>query len=143
LNYLLSAQILLDLCAEEPNAAQRWGSAIDSDSLRISVISRAHAMAEIARIEEADVRGTVESVFAELISRILADAGEPGLIAFEKNHAEQWRGLMFDRRLASINQIDRQIYATALAEGLAVVEGRHEMTDNLRTLGLQVVVPGE
>jgi hypothetical protein len=143
LNYLLSAQTLLDLCAEEPNAAQQWSQGIPAESLRISVISWAHAAAEIASLEDAEVRRTVESVFAALLSHILADAGPEGLLGFERNHADQWRGLMFDSRLATISQIDRQVYATAIAEGLAVVEERHDMTEVLKEVGLRIAIPGE
>ena len=145
MNYLLSAQTLLDLCAEEPNAAQRWSRDIQTESLRISVISWAHAASEIASLDDAEVRRTVESVFAALIDQICADVAplQDGLLGFERNHAEQWRGLMFDRRLESISQIDRQVYATAIAEGLAVVEERHALTETLRQVGLRIVVPGE
>lgn len=143
MNYLLSAQTLLDLCAEEPNAAQRWSQGIPAESLRISVISWAHAASEIASLEDAEVRRTVESVFAALLNHILADAGPEGLLGFERNHADQWRGLMFDSRLATISQIDRQVYATAIAEGLTVVEERHEMTEVLKELGLRIAIPGE
>ena len=48
MNYLLSSQILLDLCAEEVNAAQQWSRDIPAESLRISVISSAQAASEIA-----------------------------------------------------------------------------------------------
>jgi hypothetical protein len=143
LNYLLSVQTLLDLCAEEPNAAQQWSQGIPAESLRISVISWAHAASEIASIEDAEVRRTVESVFAALLNHILADAGPEGLLGFERNHADQWRGLMFDSRLEAINQIDRQVYATAIAEGLTVVEERHAMTDVLKEVGLRIAIPGE
>lgn len=143
MNYLLSAQTLLDLCAEESNAAQQWSQDIPAESLRISVISWASAMAEIASLEDSDVRRTFESVFAALVNHVLADAGTEGLLGFERNHADQWRGLMFDNRLRSVSQIDRQIYATAMAEGFAVVEERHEMTDVLNDVGIRVLVPGE
>ena len=143
MNYLLSAQTLLDLCAEEPNAAQRWSEGIPAESLRISVISWAHAASEIASIDDPEIRRTVESVYSALLNHILADAGPEGLLGFERNHADQWRGLMFDSRLESISQIDRQVYSTAIAEGLAVVEERHDMTEVLRQLGLRVVIPGE
>jgi hypothetical protein len=143
LNYLLSVQTLLDFCAEEPNAAQQWSQGIPAESLRISVISWAHAASEIASIEDAEVRRTVESVFAALLNHILADAGPEGLLGFERNHADQWRGLMFDSRLEAINQIDRQVYATAIAEGLTVVEERHAMTEVLKEVGLRIAIPGE
>jgi hypothetical protein len=143
LNYLLSAQTLLDLCAEEPNAAQQWSQGIPAESLRISVISWAHAASEIASLDDAEVRRTVDSVFAALLNHILADAGPDGLLGFERNHADQWRGLMFDSRLETISQIDRQVYATAIAEGLTVVEERHAMTEVLKEVGLRIAIPGE
>jgi hypothetical protein len=143
LNYLLSSQTLLDLCAEDVNAAQQWSRAIPAESLRISVISWAQAASEIASLDDADVRRTVESVFAALLNHILADAGPEGLLGFERNHADQWRGLMFDTRLGGISQIDRQVYATAIAEGLTVVEERHDMTEVLQQLGLRIAIPGE
>lgn len=143
MNYLLSAQTLLDLCAEEPNAAQQWSQGIPAESLRISVISWAHAASEIASLEDAEVRRTVESVFSALLNHILADAGPDGLLGFERNHADQWRGLMFDSRLETISQIDRQVYATAIAEGLTVVEERHDMTEVLKEAGLRIAIPGE
>jgi hypothetical protein len=134
---------LLDLCAEEPNAAQQWSRGIPAESLRISVISWAHAASEIASLDDAEVRRTVESVFAALLNHILADAGPEGLLGFERNHADQWRGLMFDSRLETISQIDRQVYATAIAEGLTVVEERHAMTEVLKEVGLRIAIPGE
>ena len=143
MNYLLSAQTLLDLCAEEPNAAQQWSQDIPAESLRISVISWAHAASEIASLDDAEVRRTVDSVFAALLNHILADAGPDGLLGFERNHADQWRGLMFDSRLETISQIDRQVYATAIAEGLTVVEERHAMTEVLKEVGLRIAIPGE
>ena len=143
MNHLLSAQTLLDLCAEEPNAAQRWSEDIPAEALRISEISWAHAASEIAGIDDPEIRRTVESVFSALLNHILADAGPEGLLGFERNHADQWRGLMFDSRLESISQIDRQVYATAIAEGFAVVEERHDMTEVLEQLGLRVVIAGE
>jgi hypothetical protein len=143
LNYLLSAQTLLDLCAEEPNETQQWSQGILAESLRISVISWARAASEIASLEDAGVRRTVESVFSALLNHILADAGPNGLLGFERNHADQWRGLMFDSRLETISQIDRQVYATAIAEGLTVVEERHDLTDMLKQVGLRIAIPGE
>lgn len=143
MNYLLSSQTLLDLCAEEVNAAQQWSRGIPAESLRISVISWAEAAAEIASLEDAEVRRTVESVFAALLNHILADAGPEGLLGFERNHADQWRGLMFDSRLEGISQIHRQVYATAIAEGLTVVEERHDMTEVLKQVGLRIAIPGE
>ncbi len=145
MNYLLSAQTLLDLCAEEPNAVQQWSREVQTESLRISVISWAQAASEIASLTDAEVRRTVESVFAALIDQICADVSptQDGLLGFARNHAEQWRGLMFDRRLDSISQPNRQVYATAIAEGFSVVEERHALTETLRQLGLRIVVPGE
>jgi hypothetical protein len=107
------------------------------------VISWARAASEIASLDDAEVRRTVESVFAALLNHILADAGPDGLLGFERNHADQWRGLMFDSRLETISQIDRQVYATAIAEGLTVVEERHDMTDALKQVGLRFAIPGE
>ncbi len=143
MNYLLSSQTLLDLCAEEVNAAQQWSRGIPAESLRISVISWAQAASEIASLDDAEVRRTVESVFAALLNHILADAGSDGLLGFERNHADQWRGLMFDSRLEGISQMDRQVYATAIAEGLTVVEERHDMTEVLKQVGLRIAIPGE
>jgi len=143
LNYLLSSQILLDLCAQEVNSAQQWSREIPTESLRISVISWAQAASEIASLADPEARRTVESVFAALLNHILADAGPDGLLGFERNHADQWRGLMFDSRLEGISQIDRQVYATAIAEGLTVVEERHDVTETLKQLGLRIAIPGE
>jgi hypothetical protein len=50
---------------------------------------------------------------------------------------------MFDSRLEGISQIDRQVYATAIAEGLTVVEERHDVTEMLKQLGLRIAIPGE
>ena len=143
MNYLLSAQTLLDLCAEESNATRRRSQGIPAESLRISVISWAYAASEIASLGDAEVRRTVESVFSALLNHILADAGPDGLLGFERSHADQWRGLMFDDRLETISQIDRQVYATAIAEGLTVVEERHAMADVLQQVGLRIAIPGE
>jgi hypothetical protein len=41
------------------------------------------------------------------------------------------------------DSIDRQVYATTIAEGLTVVEERHAMTDVLQQVGLDIAIPGE
>lgn len=141
MNFLLPAQTLLDLCAEQPNAAQVWAHGVDTRSLRVSVISIAQAQAAIMRVEDAQLRARLDADFAALIAQIEADAGPP--LAFETGHAEIWKALVHDRTLTGLGQTDRQVYATALHEGLVVVEERSAASAALQSLGVGLFILGD
>lgn len=50
---------------------------------------------------------------------------------------------MHDRNLTGLGQTDRQVYATALHEGLTVVEERSAASAALQALGVDLLILGE
>jgi hypothetical protein len=138
LNYLLPAQTLLDLCAEESNGAQMWSQAIETTSLRVSVISIAQAQAAISQLVDAQLRAHLDADLSALLANIEADAGIP--LSFESGHAAVWKALMHDSTLAGLGQTDRQVYATAIYEGLSIVEESRPETPALKALGVELLL---
>jgi hypothetical protein len=45
---------------------------------------------------------------------------------------------MHEPSISGVPQIDRQVYATAMHEGLTVVEEAHPATSALRALGIEI-----
>jgi predicted nucleic acid-binding protein len=140
LNYLLPTQTLLDLCAEGTNPALDWAKSADTRTLRVSVVSIADAQAAIMLVADAQERVRLNADFAALIAKIEGDAGPP--LPFQTAHANIWKALIDDRTLAGLAQIDRQIYATAMYEGLTVVEETRPHSSALRALGVDILVLG-
>jgi hypothetical protein len=138
--YLLPAQTLLDLCADGTNPALEWAKSVDTRSLRVSAISIADAQAAIMSIKDPQERARLDADFAALIAKLEGDAGPP--LAFQTGHANTWKALIHDQTLAGLAQIDRQIYATAMQEGMTVVEEARAQTDALRKLGVDILVLG-
>jgi hypothetical protein len=138
LNYLLPAQTLLDLCADGTNPALAWAARVDTRSLRVSVISIADAQAAIMRVSDAQQRARLNADFSALIEKIVADAGP--VIPFHSSHADIWKALIDDRTLAGLGQVDRQVYATAMYEGLTVVEEAQPHTPAVKALGVEILV---
>jgi predicted nucleic acid-binding protein len=137
-NYLLAAQTLLDLCDQRANRARAWAERVDTTSLRISVISIAEARAAVDRVPSSQARSRLDANLVSLLSQIEADAGRP--LEFSERHAGVWRALLNDATLQGLGATDRQVYATALHEGLTVVEESHAHTAALQALGVGIHV---
>ena len=140
MNYLLPAQTLLDLCAEESNPAQAWARSVDTQSLRMSVISIAQAQGAVMGVQDAQVRARVEADLSALIAQIEADGG-PAL-SFDAGHAAVWKAILHDQTLTGLGQTDRQVYATAMHEGLTVVEAGRAEGAALQALGADILALG-
>lgn len=138
MNHLLPAQTLLDLCDQQPNRARAWAGSVDTTVLRISVISIAEARSAIDGVPSSQVRARLEANLSALLSQIEADSEAP--LAFDDQHANVWRALLNDPNLQGLGATDRQVYATAMHEGLTVVEEGHAHTAALQALGVSIHV---
>lgn len=136
MNYLLPAQTLLDMCGQLPNAAKTWAQTIDTSALRVSVISIAEAKFALDGAGTVISRARLQTNLLSLLSDIEADSEEP--LNFTEPHANVWRTLLNDPSLNGLGATDRQVYATAMHEGLTVVEERHPHTAALQALGLSI-----
>ena len=137
MNWLLPAQTLLDLISSDPTPAHAWASTVDTRALRVSVISLAQARAAIIRVADVGLRSRLDSDFGSLIAQLEADSGVPPL-QFIAAHASVWEALMHEPSISGVPQIDRQVYATAMYEGLTVVEEAHAATSALGALGIDI-----
>jgi predicted nucleic acid-binding protein len=138
MNYLLPAQTLLDLCDQQANSARLWASGVDTTALRVSVISVAEARAAIDGVPSSQARARLDANLSALLSQIEADSEEP--LAFDDQHANVWRALLNDPNLQGLGATDRQVYATAMHEGLTVVEESHAQTAALQALGVSIQI---
>lgn len=139
MNWLLPAQTLLDLISSDPTPARRWAGGVDTRALRVSVISLAQARAAIMRVKDFAERSRLDADFSSLIAQLEADSGVPPL-PFIAAHANVWTALIHDASIAGVPQTDRQVYATAMHEGLTVAEEAHAGTVALRALGIAIHV---
>ena len=139
MNYLLPAQTLLDLCDEQPNAVRAWAAGIDTARLRVSVVSIAEAQAAVGTVADSPMRLRLDANLSFLLANLEADAGEP--LAFDRGAASVWQALIHDATLDGLGATDRQVYATALHEGLVVVEEAGPHTAALRALGVRIELP--
>jgi len=137
--WLLPAQTLLDLIAEEKTPAQQWIGPIDSSDLRVSVISIAQARAAISRVADADERTALEADLSSFLSQIAADSGREPL-PFLAQHASVWQALVHLPQIQAEPQINRQIYASAMYEGMTVVEAGKPSTPDWRAIGVSIEV---
>lgn len=138
MNWLLPAQTLLDLIAGQPTPAQTWAGPIDLQTLRVSVVSIAQARAEIMRVSDVGQRMRSEADLSSFLAQLEADAGPP--LPFIQAHASVWAALMHEPTIAGVPQTDRQVYATAMHEGLTVVETAKPPTGALQQLGVLIHV---
>jgi hypothetical protein len=134
--YLLPAQTILDLQSTEPCAAITWSSAVSTQDCRMAWISVALAFYRVDREADADLRGAIELRLRSFIAKMRADAGEP--FAFTEAHADAWRVLLAAPGLDGLQTTHRQVYATAMCEGLTVVEEATRYTEALRTQGCRI-----
>jgi len=137
-NYLLPAQTLLDMISGGPTPAHTWADGIDTRSLRVSVISIALARAAIMNVADAGERTRLDTDFRALLDHLKADGGAP--LPFDESQAAVWEALMLEPALKGVTQSDRMVYATAMAEGLTVVEAARAATPALKKLGVAIVV---
>lgn len=138
MNYLLPAQTLLDLCAQQANSAQAWAQNINTSGLRLSTISLAQARAAVMKVADYGERTRLDAALNSLVATIEADGG-PAL-PFDISHGNAWTALMHEPSLAGMPQIDRQVHAQAMHEGLSVVERSHAHISALQALGSHIVV---
>lgn len=136
MNFLLPAQTLLDLCDQHANSVRGWAAGIDTAALRVSVVSIAEARAAIDGVHASQARARLDANLSALLSQIEADSEEP--LAFDDQHANVWRALLNDPSLLGLGATDRQVYATAMHEGLTVVEEHHAHTAALQALGVAI-----
>ena len=138
MNWLLPAQTLLDLISADPNPAQAWAASIDTQTLRVSVISIAEAHASIQSLQDAGLRSRLTADLTSFLALLKADAGPP--LLFTEVHSAVWCALMHDPSILDVPQSDRQVYATAMHEGLAIVEEVRPETAILQALGVHIHV---
>lgn len=137
MNWLLPAQTLLDLLAADETPAGVWSRSADTWALRISVISVAQARAAIMQVADTGERSRLDADLSSLLAQIQADSGHAPL-PFQTEHASVWQALMHEASVAGEPQINRQIYATAMYEGLTVVEENKPLTSAFQNLGVGI-----
>lgn len=138
--YLITAQTLLDLCADEGDAhaaaAQAWADGVAADKMRISVVSVAQARAAVDGIGDISQRRGLTRRLDKLLASVTADGGPPS--PFDRQAATVWQELIADPKLRGIAQTDRQVIATALERNLAIVEAPRLQHGYLKSIGLSV-----
>lgn len=139
MNWLLPAQTLLHLIASTPTAAQTWAGTVQMRELRVSVISIAQARARIQLIPTHAVRSALDTDLDVVLGQIAADSGIAPL-DFTRSHATMWTALSLDHSLKDVPQTDRQVYATAMYEGLTIAEPARRETPALTALGVRIHV---
>ena len=126
------------MCAEEETSAQRWARDIDTATLRLSTISVAQAKAAVMGVSDFDERIRLDAALNSFLDTIEADGG-PAL-PFDASHAGVWQALMHNPLLAGMPQVDRQVHAQAMHEGLWVVEQAGPTTAALQSLGARIAI---
>ena len=107
--------------------------------LRVSVISIAQARARIQLIPTHAVRSALDTDLDVVLGQIAADSGIAPF-DFTRSHATIWTALSVDPALQGVQQTDRQVYATAMYEGLTSVEAVRPETPALTALGASIHV---
>ena len=136
--YLLSARTLVDLCLDGENSAKNWFAGHLPRDMRVSVISTAHARASIDRITSVEDRDALRSRLDDLVAKLARQSGVRAL-AFDEICEPHWIRLMHRSGLGNAGQTDRQVWATALAHGLTIVDRRRAEHVALESLGVTVV----
>lgn len=139
MNWLLTAGTLLQLIGSGDTPAKQWAGQVDARTIRTSAISVALASAKIATHRHAAARKYLETDLYTLLDRIKADSGL-GPLGFELPHAMMWAHLCMDGSIPGVGQVERQVYATAMHEGLAVVETTRPEHAALQALGVTIHV---
>ena len=126
------------MSAEEETSAQRWARDIDTATLRLSTISVGQVKAAVMGVSDFDERIRLDAALNSFLDTIEADGG-PAL-PFDASHASVWQALMYNPLLAGLPQVDRQVHAQAMHEGLWVVEQRGPATAALQSLGARIAI---
>ncbi len=82
-------------------------------------------------------RQRLRSALPFLLKDIEGDAGPR--LEFDDDAAQVWQALIHDSALKGVAQVDRKVYAQALANGLAIVEVARAAHAALASIGLVVV----
>lgn len=138
--YLLPAQTLLSLCADNDNGARRWFANEDPSQMRVSVISIAKARDSINQQLWPTLRDRLNLALNHLLEQIAADADAGAALAFESGHASAWQTLISEPTLTSLGVTDKQIYGTAMHDDLVVAEETGPHIAAVRALGIKVVI---
>ncbi len=134
--FLLSLQVLLDLCGTANNPARVWAQPVPTTRLRLSVLTVALAHAIVSGAVDAQNRERLAARLVDLLAKLKADGGPP--LPFIENSATTWQSYMREPTLGVMSQVDRQFYAVAFSEGLCVVEYEQQYTAALAPLGIKV-----
>ena len=133
-NFLLTLQVLLDLCGSDNNPSHILP--VKSDRIRLSVLTVAQAQSIVSASADSQDRERLASRLADLLATFRADGGP--LLVFTERAAQTWQSYMREPTLGEMSQVDRQFYAVAFSEGLCVVEYEHRYTTALAPLGIKV-----
>jgi predicted nucleic acid-binding protein len=136
--FLLSAQVLLDLCSPDDRPVTRWFAAQDTRRLRVSVISVAQARRTVQEVPAVDERSRLDLTLEQLLSDLKADGGPP--LGFGAEHARVWQMLMTEPAAVRLPTADLQVCATAIHEQLTWVETGLDVDARLRGLGLRLLI---
>ncbi len=139
MNFLLPAATLLQMIGTAPTAATQWAAQVDARALRVSVISVAQANGKVQTTPDPAVRKYLESDLESLLEHIKAESGVRAM-SFTSAHAKMWTMLSHNPTVPTVGQIDRQVYAVALHEGLTVVERARPEHAALQALGVSIHV---
>lgn len=137
MNWLLPANTLLQLIGSGNTPARQWADTVDTRALRTSVISIAQANTKIQSVTDASIRTRLEADLSTLLAHMKADSGV-GPLSFSLQHAMMWSHLCMDASLHPIGQIDRQVYSTALHEGLTVAEPARAEHIAIQAVGVRI-----
>jgi hypothetical protein len=97
----------------------------------------AQARVSIHAVSNPAIRVRLESDLYTLLAQIEADSGIAPL-AFTTEHAKLWEHLCLDPGIASVKQVDRQVYATAMYEGFTVAEPGRSEHSALAAIGVRL-----
>lgn len=137
MNYLLTAQTLLDLVNPvAPSSAANWAAQTRRSALRVSVISVAAAAALIDELSDAPARRAFAARVEEFVNQMRADGPEP--LSFTQDHARFWETLIHHQSCQGVPQSDRMVLATAMHEGLVLVDREGPLLAAARSVGAGV-----
>lgn len=135
--YLLSLQVLMDLCSTADNPARAWARSLKKPNrLRLSVITVALARSAVNGLGQDRDGERLRARLVDLLAKLKADGGEP--LSFGESAAAVWQSFMREPSLGDMVQVDRQFFAAAFSEGLCVVDYVHPLSAALPPLGIKV-----
>jgi hypothetical protein len=134
-NYLLSLQVLLDLCASTENPASTWLRSAPASSLRLSVLTVSLARTQVRSAGGGTEVERIRARLDDLLSKLQADGGEP--LPVGTGATAVWESFIHEPELKGMLQLDRLLYAVAFSEGLCIVEYDHPHSAALALLGVK------